>query len=406
MFTSIDLGSHSIKIVVSEKINDKYYVLASTSVRSQGIKKGFIKDKELVLTSLKQAIENINNDLGIQINNVLLSFPLYNVNTTIETGEVSVNEVVTGEDIQNVIKRAIVDNIHKNEEVVYVEPIVFEIDSGIQVVDPRSLTTNQLAVRLAVSTIDKEILYPYLEVLHEAGLNVSDLSYGIVGDYNEGFNKEINKTLGAVVNIGYAKTEIAIFNKGILLKGVCLPYGSSKIDKDISYIYKIDRKTSCNLKENFANASFNYADKNDIMEVVNISGDKININQLEVSQIVEARLKEIIKNVKNEINNLTNREISYIIVTGGITNIPGFAYLLDSEFEYEKIICNMTSLGVRSNIYSTGFGLIKYFDEKMKFRDINLNMFSDSEIKELTAKKNKTSNHENLIQKFETYLKD
>ena len=244
MFTSVDLGSHSIKIIVSEKIDDKYYVLASTNVRSQGIKKGLIKDKEMALNSLKKAIENINKDLGIKIKDVLLSFPLYNVNTTIETAEIDIIETVKGSDIQDVIKKAIVENIQESEEVVYIEPIVFEIDSGIQVVDPKNLTSNHLSVRLAVSTIEKNILYPYLELLHDASLNVSDLSYGIVGDYFEESNKELNKMLGAVVNIGYGKTEIAIFNKGILLKGICLPYGSSKIDKDISYIYKIDRSLS------------------------------------------------------------------------------------------------------------------------------------------------------------------
>ena len=76
MYTSIDLGSHSIKIVVSEKVNDKFYVLASTKVRSMGIKKGIIKDKSLALESIKQAVLDINNSLGIEIKKVLLNFPL------------------------------------------------------------------------------------------------------------------------------------------------------------------------------------------------------------------------------------------------------------------------------------------------------------------------------------------
>ena len=70
LYTSIDLGSHSIKIVVSEKVNDKFYVLASTKVRSMGIKKGIIKDKSLALESIKQAVLDINNSLGIEIKKV------------------------------------------------------------------------------------------------------------------------------------------------------------------------------------------------------------------------------------------------------------------------------------------------------------------------------------------------
>ena len=91
MYTSIDLGSHSIKIVVSEKVNDKFFVLASTKVRSMGIKKGVIKDRELVINSLQTAISNINKDLGIEIKKVLVSFPLFSVNTSIETAESSLS---------------------------------------------------------------------------------------------------------------------------------------------------------------------------------------------------------------------------------------------------------------------------------------------------------------------------
>ena len=117
IYTSVDIGSHSIKIVVSEKINDKFYVLASTSVRSSGIKKGIIKDKELALNSLKEAITNINKDLGVSINKVFLSFPLFLVNTSIETADVSVSGIVSFDDIKNVINKTVSENISSKEEV-------------------------------------------------------------------------------------------------------------------------------------------------------------------------------------------------------------------------------------------------------------------------------------------------
>ena len=406
LYTSIDLGSHSIKIVVSEKVNDKFYVLASTKVRSMGIKKGIIKDKSLALESIKQAVLDINNSLGIEIKKVLLNFPLFSVNTSIETSEMEVDGVVTGECVSEIIKKTVIENVPRNLEVLYLEPIVFDIDSDLQVVDPKGLTASNLEVRCAVSTIEKDFLYQYLELLSEVGLEVVDVTYGVIGDYYENLSPDVQKKLGALINIGYGKTEIAIFNKGIMLKGSILPIGSSKIDKDISYIYKIDKKQAISLKEKFAVSSFKYADKNDIMEVVNVSGEKITINQLEISQIVEARLKEIIKSVKNEINNLTNREISYIIITGGITNLVGFPYLMEEEFSCDTIVLNITSLGVRSNAYSASFGLIKYFDYKMKFRNIDCSFVTEEEKSQLKKKKKKVSTRDNLINKFTAYLKN
>ena len=405
LYTSVDLGSHSIKIVVSENLGDKFVVLASTNVFSHGIKRGEIKDYNQALESLNEAVSNINNSLGIEIKKVLLNFPLYELNTTIETGEISIDNVVTGDDIKKVIKKAVVENTPEDREVLYIEPIVFEIDSNIQVVDPKGLTTSKLKVRLAISLIEKEYLYEYLKLLHDAGLEVDDICYGIVGDYFEGKNKDYQKKLGVVVNIGYSKTEIAIFNKGIMLKGSIIPIGSSKLEKDISYIYKIDKKIATNLKETFAVASYKYADENDIREIESISGEKIQINQFELSQIIEARLKEMIKNVKQEVNDLTNREISYIIISGGVTNLAGFSYLMDEEFTYDKVICNITPLGIRSNIYSTCLGSIKYFDNKMKFRDINnYSMVSKEDFEKL--RNVKESNIDDLINKFSNYHKN
>ena len=401
IYTSVDLGSHSIKIVVALKNNDKFYVLASTNIKSKGIKKGYIKDKELLVEDLKEAISNINKYLDVEIKDVLLNFPLQDANSSIETADINVSGVVSGNHIKEVINKAVRENIPNNLEVVYIEPIVFELDGGVQIIDPKGKETESLNVRCAVATVEKEMLY--LEVLHEAGLEVIDVNYAVVGDYFESKNHDTDMRLGVLVNIGYGKTEVSIFNKGIFLRGTTILIGSSKIDKDISYVYKIDRKYATSLKENFAVASSKYADSNDISEVINLSGEEIKINQLELSQVVEARLVEIIKNVKNEVNNLTNREINYIIVTGGITNLVGFPYLLDREFNCDKVITNMLTLGVRSNIYSACLGFIKYYDAKMRFRDIKYTMLSDEQIKKLTSKKKEVSN-DSLIDEFKAYL--
>ena len=42
IYTGIDLGTDSIKVVVTEKTNDKFQVLASVSSPSNGIKNGYI----------------------------------------------------------------------------------------------------------------------------------------------------------------------------------------------------------------------------------------------------------------------------------------------------------------------------------------------------------------------------
>ena len=67
---------------------------------------------------------------------------------------------------------------------------------------------------------------------------------------------------------------------------------------------------------------------------------------------------------KNEIKNLTNREIRYIIITGGLSEIAGFSYLIEEEFGNLAKVCNISTMGIRHNKYSSTLGIVKYFDEK------------------------------------------
>ena len=54
IYTSIDIGTNSIKFVVGEYFNHKVYVLASHSVDSKGIKKGLIVEPGLVVEAIQE----------------------------------------------------------------------------------------------------------------------------------------------------------------------------------------------------------------------------------------------------------------------------------------------------------------------------------------------------------------
>ena len=78
IYTSIDIGSDTVKFVVGEEKDDKVYVLASHAIKSKGIRKGLIVDSNLAVNTIKDGIKIINEDLGIEIKKVLVNVPDYN----------------------------------------------------------------------------------------------------------------------------------------------------------------------------------------------------------------------------------------------------------------------------------------------------------------------------------------
>ena len=398
IYAAIDIGSDTTKIVVVRYNNKSYDVLASTSVRTVGVKKGLIVDKAMVKKSIALGLSEIEKQLGFKIDKALVNLPCYNLEVTIHNGIIYTDGVIEGKDIVTCFKNTIKDNISDDREVITVFPIDFTVDDEDKFRDPKGVNGYKLETRLLISTLPKELVYSYLDVLNDCGIEAVDLCIGPVADYYQAYREEFDNSLGAVVNIGDSKTEVSVFNKGLLVRATTLPVGSKSIDKDIKYIYGFDRMTSRNLKEGLAFATSSYANEDQAIEYESLDGEKKKITQLELSQIVEARLEDILKNVKKSLKTLTNREISYIIVTGGISDIPGFNYLLEGLFGDITYMVNMNTMGVRSNIYSSAFGAIKYYCDKLELRGIEDNMY-DSEMLD-----NDKNVYQNMIDKMQSFM--
>ena len=402
-YTSIELGTDSIKILVCNKNNGKFHVIAAVSSPSEGIKKGIITDSKSVISSVKKALKKVNDMLGIKITKAILALPTNDCKMDIVVGSTLLDDTsqIDGSDISNVIKDSIKGHVKEDEEVVTAIPISFQVDDKENIKDPHGMSGEELGAKVLLTVSKRELVYSFLEVLKLSGLDIIDIAYKSTGDYYEISNKDIDKSVSAIINIGEDSTNISVFNKGIMIKNKIINVGSKNIDNDISYIYKIDRNLSRDLKENFVIASPNYADVNEVCEVKNTNLEEIELNQLEVSKIVEARCNEILKVAKNELKNLTKKEIRYIIITGGVSELAGFQYALEDVFDLKARICNINTMGVRHNKYSTTLGIIKYFDDKLTLRDKSVSMIASDDITSLiTVKENNKENNENIINRF------
>lgn len=404
IYTSIDLGSDSIKIVVAEKINRRFHVLASSSVRSVGIKQGVIKDMKMAIQSVNFAISEVEKKLGRKINKAIVNIPSNDIEFNIVTGcslITSDDGIVTGKDISGSIKDAVSSKKKDGYEVVNILPIHFTIDDNeAGVKDPKGLRGNELHVKAVMTSVPIENLYPIAELFKSCNIEVVDMAFNAIGDYYEVKNKDTDSSVSAIINIGSETTNVSIHNKGIMIKDVVLDFGALNIDKDISYVYRVDLNAAKGLKENFAVSNKKYTDSNDIIDVTTMAGEKLVVNQYEISEVVESRLVEMLKIVKKLINDLTKRKISYIIMIGGITELAGFQYVLENIFGRIAVVHNITNLGIRNNKYSTCIGLIKYLDSKLMLRDDDYSMISDKTASDLATKKRKTNlTNENIVSK-------
>lgn len=384
IYASIDIGTYAIKFVVGEYFNHKFYVLASHSVKSKGIKKGLIVEPSLVIDCIKEGMSEINGMLGIEIKKVIVNVPDYGINFKNVSGvtDVAENGVVTSDDVSRVIKDSIYNKLDENYELVTMVPIDYIIDDEKIIGKPIGKSGQKLEIRGIMISTPKKNIYSVLSVLEGAGLEVIDIVVNGLSSYYEVKDEKLDKQDGAVINLGHETVTVSIFENGNLVNNETLQLGGINVEKDLAYVFGVSVFEGRTLKEKFASSHKRFCQLNEIYEVKNTIGEVIKLNQLEVSGVVMSRMLEILNLAKKQIRLLTEQEINYIVITGGLTEIKSFKNLAYEIFGKDVIIYTVTTLGCRDNKYVNAIGMIKYFINKMESRGKIVSML---DVKDETA---------------------
>ncbi len=404
IYTSIDIGSDAVKVVVCELCKNKLNLLGASSIKSKGIKKGVISDPTSASEAISAATHEVEEMLGFKIKKALVTLPSYFAvykpfNEKIESD----GSPITSELVVKLMQQIVTNNANKKSEIASIQILDFKVD-GKETKDPKDLSGRLLEVRGVISYIPKENLFSVVALLEELDISVVDVCIGPVSDYFTYKSKEYDNKDGIIVNMGAETTTVGVVSKGIVVKSSVIQFGGKSVDNDIAYIYKIDNQVGQNLKEKFAFAHSSAASSSEVTTRKNIVNEEVTISQPEITEIVSARLEEILKLVKKEISSLTNMENDYIIITGGTSNMIGLAKLANEVLGPKAEIEAVKLLGIRNNKYSTALGTIIYFANKLKIRGQEYSMISKEEIDDMISNAKSKNINGNVLDKVFNYF--
>ena len=400
IYTAIDIGSDTIKFVVGEYFKNKLNILATYEQKAKGIRKGLIVDPNLAINSIKDGIKEINNNLGIDIKKVIVGVPSYNAKFMYVTSEIEITgDAITTDDVNNLIKASVYSKVEQDYELITVLPLTFLID-GEKETKVVGKTGNKLEIKGIMISAPKKNVYSVLSVMEGAGLEVVDITVSALGDYYEVRNNNLDKNIGAIINLGHETTNVSVFSRGKLMNTETIQLGGINVDKDLAYMFNINVFDAREIKEKFASSHKRFIALNDVYEVKNTAGEVIKLNQIEVTEIVMDRLAELLRLAQKQILLLTKQNISYIVITGGLTEIRAFKNLVYEILGKDVIIYTEDTLGARNNKYTTSIGMIKYFIDKMEVRGKEYSMIDEQDEELLINPNNKNSKGKASITKI------
>jgi len=386
ILASLDVGTNTLKLVVGEIVKQKLNILSVCETSSKGIKNGIITNPEILIESLNELFKKCEDNLGIKVSRVLVSVPTNHVEFSIGEGSTNITNsdfVVGGNDIVRALQASTYHKVSDNMEIITTIPTSFKIDDEEILRDPKNRIAKKLSAKTVIIATPKKFAYPIIGCLESIGVEVIDICLGAMGDYHMFKTEDTDASVGVIINIGEDTTTVSVLNRGVLTNTEVIDIGGVNIDNDISFIYKVTKNDARNLKEGLALAHKRMAQASEAVLVTNKLGEEIKINQYEISEIAMSRLEEILNLAKKQINLLTKKEISYIIFTGGVSEMRDFPLILEEVFGRNVSLGLMRELGVRNNKYSSCVGMLKLFNERLVLRDKEFSVFNLDELEAL-----------------------
>ena len=342
IYVAFDLGSFSIKGAMAKVNQDKELeILSIKSIKSRAVECGTIVDKEQLVNDLDFLIKFNEDESGHNIKEAIVSVSgntIKSVNsstrsrikdsTDFKIDKETVNKILAQcSDLQISAGRQVVHNIERG----------FIIDGSPLVRNPINNIGEIIEARSHVVHVQDFNLNQIKTCFDDDfSIEVDAVFDGLASSYAN--VSEDDKDLGVVfVDIGSDKTNVVIYKDRYIMHSKVIPIGSHSVTKDLATMFNVSIDDSEEVKRKHVSALSKLADIASNFEL-SISEDtlKKQLNQKEVSEVAEARFKDIIDKVRNEIR-ITGEKISEfgsgIKITGGGSNVKNLDLLFKEYLE-------------------------------------------------------------------------
>ncbi len=328
----VDFGSSKIRLGIYDKETSKNIIILEKDCISNFSLNNFdIKNSnEIIKDLIKSAEKKINNHIK-NINLMIDTPDMFSIDISIKKN--SDGKQYSKNDIKSLLNevKGLVQKNYLNKKIIHVivKKFIFDDEEFFEIPN-KKIDYNILIIELKFICFADQIWKSLQDSFKSNYLNIDNLycsSYVRSSSYNSLFN-DFNKKV--ILDIGYGKSSITVFQDNRILYFNILPVGGRHITNDISILLKINQDDAENLKKslNQSETTFeNKIEKNNQTELPDLS-----------RQVIFARVDEIIKlNLADEYFNafFQNKDSCILIFIGeGSKILNKNSIYLEEKFDF------------------------------------------------------------------------
>lgn len=400
IYASLDIGTSSVKVIIAEVANNNLNIIGAVNVHSEGLKKGVIVDIDKTVHSIRKAIDQAERMVNMPIENVIVGLNGSHVSMIKAHGVVAVSSQgneIDDTDIERVIDAASVISLGPDRAIIDIIPSQFIVDGVGEIKDPRGLVGTRLEMYGTIVTCSKTVYQNLAKCISRAGLNIAATILQPMASGNYILSEDEKEFGVALVDIGGGSTTVTVFKEGVIVGSTIIPLGGENLTNDISYCFKTSKEEAEKIKLEYGCAFYNYASEDIIFTLPKIgNNEQVSHTQLELADVMEARLEEIFELIAMEIAKMGVKDLpGGFVLTGGVAATPNILELVKDMFDSNIRIFVPSFIGTRDPAYTCSIGIITFAYKNAKLTGVPLSPIVSSTYRQVV---NETK-EKKLIQK-------
>jgi len=381
IISGIDIGTSKITTIIGQysDTEDKFNIIAVSSIPSLGFRKGQIVNLEQAASTIIQSIESAERMAGFQINSasVCLSAPyIESINSHGVVAISSPNNEIEAADIDRVVEAAKAVAIPNGKEIIHIIPIRYTVDGQEGVIDPIGMNGVRLEVESHIIIASTPSLKNLKKCLEDIGIKIDQLVYSGLATAKSTLT-ETEKELGvALVDIGGSITTITIFNEGSPVYSSVIPVGGSNVTNDlaIGLRFSLEDAEKIKLRLNKVSDSKKFEDEVDLSAFGLSADDKRKISlRTAINGIINPRLEELFHLIYDKIEESGFHQTipAGIVLTGGGAQTINIKEVCEKVIPLPLRIASPPKVGgiiddIINPAYSSSIGLLMFINENKK----------------------------------------
>ena len=339
IITGLDIGTHSIKILVvrKEPSGSGFEVLAYEQEPSFGVRRGVVVDVSEVSKRIRSVVERAENSSGQKIETVYVNLSGGHISVIPSHGTIVASRAdkkISQEDIERVIQASQAFSLPLNKEILEVFPKEFIVDGVKGIKEPLGMEGVRLEAEVLVLCAFSPYLKALSEAVLEAGLQINDVTISPLAASKAVLSPR-QKELGVVlIDIGAGTTGLALFEEGNLIHTSVFPVGSAHITNDIAIGLQTEVEIAERIKREFGTCILEPSQRSKKIKLSQAEPTLI-FSQKMLTDIITARVLEIFNLVQKELKKVSSQTHfpAGVVLTGGGAILPKITELARKELK-------------------------------------------------------------------------